>query len=32
MADHYDALETRSAQEREADLFTRLPDVLRAAL
>lgn len=32
MADHYDALETRSAQEREADLFTRFPDVLRAAL
>ncbi len=32
MADHYDALETRSAQEREADLFARLPDVLRAAL
>ena len=32
MADHYDALETRSSQEREADLFARLPDVLRAAL
>lgn len=32
MADHYDALETRTQQEREADLFTRLPDVLRAAM
>ncbi|MGX9443562.1 phenylacetate--CoA ligase family protein [Nitrobacteraceae bacterium UC4446_H13] len=32
MADHYDALETRKSQDREADLFKRLPDVLRAAL
>jgi len=32
MADHYDALETRTPQEREADLFARLPDVLRAAM
>lgn len=32
MADHYDALETRTQQEREADLFARLPDVLRAAM
>jgi phenylacetate-CoA ligase len=32
MADHYDDLETRTHQEREADLFARLPDVLRAAL
>ncbi|MGB3448391.1 MAG: AMP-binding protein [Xanthobacteraceae bacterium] len=32
MADHYDALETRTHQERETDLFKRLPDVLRAAL
>ena len=29
MADHYDALETRTHQEREADLFKRLPDILR---
>jgi phenylacetate-CoA ligase len=32
MADHYDALENRKSQDREADLFKRLPDVLRAAL
>lgn len=32
MADHYDTLETRTQQEREADLFARLPDVLRAAM
>jgi phenylacetate-CoA ligase len=32
MADHYDALETRTHQEREADLFKRLPNVLREAL
>ncbi|MGB3489909.1 MAG: AMP-binding protein [Xanthobacteraceae bacterium] len=32
MADHYDALETRKSEDREADLFARLPDVLRAAL
>lgn len=31
MTKHYDALETRSPSEREADLFARLPDVLRAA-
>jgi phenylacetate-CoA ligase len=31
MTDHYDALETRSPSEREADLFARLPDVLRSA-
>jgi phenylacetate-CoA ligase len=29
---HYDALETRAPADREADLFARLPDVLRAAL
>lgn len=32
MTDHYDSLETRTQQEREADLFARLPDVLRAAM
>ena len=32
MADHYDALETRTHQEREADLFKRLLGVLREAL
>ncbi len=32
MTDHYDALETRSPDERNADLFARLPDVLRAAM
>jgi phenylacetate-CoA ligase len=32
MTDHYDALETRDAAEREADLFSRLPDVLRRAM
>src|SRR5260370_2333136 len=32
MTDHYDALETRSPAEREADLFSRLPDVLRKAM
>jgi len=31
MTNHYDALETRSPSEREADLFARLPGVLRAA-
>jgi phenylacetate-CoA ligase len=31
MTDHYDALETRSPNERDADLFARLPGVLRAA-
>ena len=29
---HYDALETRSTTERNADLFARLPDVLRKAM
>ncbi len=32
MSEHYDQLETRSADEREADLFGRLPAALRAAL
>jgi phenylacetate-coenzyme A ligase PaaK-like adenylate-forming protein len=32
MTDHYDALETRPPAEREADLFSRLPDVLRKAM
>jgi phenylacetate-CoA ligase len=32
MTNHYDALETRDPAEREADLFARLPDVLRKAL
>lgn len=32
MTDHYDSLETRKPAEREADLFARLPDVLRAAM
>ena len=32
MTDHYDTLEIRTQQEREADLFARLPDVLRAAM
>jgi phenylacetate-CoA ligase len=32
MTDHYDALETRSPAEREADLFARLPGVLRKAM
>ena len=32
MTDHYDALETRMPAEREADLFSRLPDVLRKAM
>ncbi len=31
MTNHYDALETRSPSERDADLFARLPGVLRAA-
>src|SRR5580700_1846066 len=31
MTDHYDALETRDPAEREADLFARLPHVLRKA-
>lgn len=32
MTAHYDALETREHAAREADLFARLPDVLRAAM
>ena len=32
MGEHYDTLETRSAQERDADLFARLPNVLRKAM
>lgn len=32
MTEHHDALETRSQDEREADLFSRLPAVLSAAM
>jgi phenylacetate-CoA ligase len=32
MTDHYDALETLEPAEREADLFSRLPGVLRKAM
>ncbi|HEY0848518.1 MAG TPA: AMP-binding protein [Bradyrhizobium sp.] len=32
MTEHYDALETRDPASREADLFARLPDVLRKAM
>jgi phenylacetate-CoA ligase len=32
MTDHYDILETRAPAAREADLFARLPDLLRAAM
>ena len=32
MTDHYDALETREPEVREADLFCRLPDALRKAM
>jgi phenylacetate-CoA ligase len=32
LTDHYDALETRDPAQREADLFARLPDVLRKAM
>src|SRR5258706_7779897 len=32
MTDQYDALETREPAEREADLFSRLPDLLRDAM
>src|ERR1700731_2142122 len=32
MTDHYDALETRPPAEREAELFSRLPGVLRQAM
>jgi phenylacetate-CoA ligase len=31
MTSHYDALETRSPQERDTELFMRLPELLRAA-
>ena len=32
MNDHYDALETRPPDQREAELFSRLPEVLRKAM
>jgi phenylacetate-CoA ligase len=32
MTDHYDALETRPPAMREAELFSRLPEVLRKAM
>jgi phenylacetate-CoA ligase len=32
MTSHYDALEIRDPAEREADLFSRLPDILRKAM
>ncbi len=32
MTDHYDAHETRDPAAREADLFARLPDILRRAM
>jgi len=32
MTNHYDARETRSPAERDAELFARLPDVLRHAM
>src|ERR1700680_1929811 len=32
MTDHYDALETRPPAERESELFSRLPGVLRQAM
>src|SRR4051812_7721416 len=32
MTDHYDALETRDPAQREAELFARLPEVLRKAM
>jgi phenylacetate-CoA ligase len=32
MTEHYDALETRPPAEREAELFSRLPGVLRQAM
>jgi phenylacetate-CoA ligase len=32
MTEHYDPLETREPAMREADLFSRLPDVLRRAM
>jgi phenylacetate-CoA ligase len=32
MTDYYDAVETRDPTQREADLFARLPDILRKAI
>ena len=32
MTNHYDARETRDPEAREAELFSRLPDILRAAM
>src|SRR5882724_10172763 len=32
MTEHYDALETREPAKREAELFSRLPDLLRKAV
>jgi phenylacetate-CoA ligase len=32
MTEHYDSIETREPAEREADLFARLPQVLRKAM
>src|SRR5512140_3858295 len=32
MTDHYDARETHAPSMREAELFSRLPDVLRQAM
>ena len=32
MTEHYDALETRDPESREADLFARLPGALRKAM
>src|ERR1700736_3818977 len=32
MTEHFDALETRQPVQREADLFSRLPEVLRKAM
>jgi phenylacetate-CoA ligase len=32
MTEHYDALETREPGEREAELFSRLPNALRSAM
>ncbi len=32
MTDHYDTLETRDSAERERDLFSRLPGILRKAM
>src|SRR5436190_19382185 len=32
MSEHYDGLETREPARRETELFSRRPDVLRAAM